>query len=253
MRRTMSSASRSSWAKWSVTPENSGVQVSAAEVLCGHHFAGRGLHQRRAAEKYRALVAHDHGLVAHPPHVRPRPRCTSRAQGRDLRYAVGAEIGLVVEDATEVLTIREHLVLPRQKRTAGVHQVNARQLVLAGDLLGTQVFLDRDRVVGTAFDGGVVDHDHAFAPRDAADAGDQTRAWALVVIHPVGGERRQLQKRAARVEQPVHAVAWRRLSPADVAFAGPLRTAPSGRGQLPAQLLHQREVFVAVGCRRCHL
>ena len=228
------------------------MQVAAAEILRGHHFAGRGLHQRRAAEEDRALVAHDHGLVAHRRHIRPA-RGARAEHGRDLRYAVGAEIGLVVEDATEVLTIREHLVLPRQKRTAGVHQVDARQPVLAGDLLGAQVFLDRDRVVGTAFDGGVVGHDHAFAARDAADAGDQTRARALVVIHPVGGQRRQLQKRAARVQQPVHAVARQQLAPADMPLAGPLRTAQRGRGQLPAQLLHQREVFVAVGSRRCHL
>ena len=202
------------------------MQVAAAEILRGHHFAGRGLHQRRAAEEDRALVAHDHRLVAHRRHIRPA-RGARAQHGRDLRYAVGAEIGLVVEDATEVLTIREHLVLPRQKRTAGVHQVDARQPVLTGDLLGAQVFLDRDRVVGTAFDGRVVGHDHAFAARHPADAGDQTRAGALVVIHPVGGQRRQLQKRAARVQQPVHPVARQQLAPADMALAGPLADRPA--------------------------
>ena len=46
------------------------VQLAAAEVLGGHDLAGRGLHQRRAAEEDRALVAHDHRLVAHRRHVR---------------------------------------------------------------------------------------------------------------------------------------------------------------------------------------
>ena len=42
----------------------------------------------------------------------------------------------------------------------------------SGDLLGPQVLLHRDRVVGAAFDGGVVGDDHALAPGDPADAGD---------------------------------------------------------------------------------
>ena len=46
-----------------------GVDVAAAELLRGHLLAGRRLHQRRAAEEDRALVADDHGLVAHRRHV----------------------------------------------------------------------------------------------------------------------------------------------------------------------------------------
>ncbi len=120
---------------------------------------------------------------------------------------VGGQVGLVVEDAAEVLAVGEHLVLARQERAAGVDQIDARQPVLPRDLLGTQVLLDGDRVVGAALDRGVVGDDHAFAPGDPADAGDHARAGALVVVHAVGGQRRQFQKRAARVEQPVHAVA----------------------------------------------
>jgi hypothetical protein len=41
------------------------VHVAAAELLRGDLLAGRGLHERRAAEEDRALLAHDHGLVAH--------------------------------------------------------------------------------------------------------------------------------------------------------------------------------------------
>ena len=41
------------------------MQVTAAELLGGHHFAGRGLHERRSAEEDRPLIADDHRLVAH--------------------------------------------------------------------------------------------------------------------------------------------------------------------------------------------
>jgi hypothetical protein len=39
---------------------DAGVHVGAAELLDGHHLAGRGLDQRRAAEEDRAGAAHDH-------------------------------------------------------------------------------------------------------------------------------------------------------------------------------------------------
>ena len=104
------------------------------------------------------------------------------------------------------------------------------------DLLRAQVLLDRDRVVGAALHRRVVGDDHALAARDPADAGDHARAGALVVVHAVGGQRGQLQERAARVEQPVDAVARQQLAAADVALAGALRAAERGGGQLGAQL-----------------
>ena len=39
------------------------MHVAAAEILGRHHFAGGGLHQRRAAQEDGALVLDDHGLV----------------------------------------------------------------------------------------------------------------------------------------------------------------------------------------------
>ena len=162
------------------------------------------------------------------------------------------QVGLVVEDATEVLAVGEHLVLPRQERAARVDQVDARQPVLPGDLLGAQVLLDGHRVVRAALDRRVVGDDHAFAARDAADAGDHARAGAFVVVHPVGGERRQFQERTAWVEQPVDAVARKQLAAADVAFACASAAAERRGGQLGAQLAHQLEVRLAMWNPRCH-
>ena len=88
------------------------------------------------------------------------------------------QVRLVVEDAAEVLAVGEHLVLQRQERAAGVDEVDAGQPVLQRDLLRAQVLLHRDRVVGAALDGGVVGDDHALAPADPADAGDDAGARA---------------------------------------------------------------------------
>ena len=51
-----------------------------------------------------------------------------------------------------------------------------------GDLLGAQVLLDGERVVGAALDGGVVGDDHALLPGDHADAGDDARARGVVLV-----------------------------------------------------------------------
>ena len=221
------------------------MQFSATEILGRDDLAGGGLHQRRSAEKDRALVAHDHGFIAHRRDVRAAGCARPQHRG-DLRDALRAEIGLVVEDPAEMLAVREHLVLARQEGTAGVDQINAGQSILRRDLLCAQVLLDRDRVVGTTFDRRVVGHDHAFAAGDPADSGDDAGAGALVVVHPVGGQRREFEQRAAGIEQPVDAVAWQQLAAIDVTGARAFRTTQRRRRELAAQLLDKRGVRVAV-------
>jgi len=64
---------------------------------------------------------------------------------------------------------------------------------------------------------------------DQADAGDDPGAGAGVVVHAVGGERRDLEERAALVEQLVDALAREQLAATDVALPGFLRAAEGGR------------------------
>ena len=45
------------------------MHLGATEIFRRDDFPGRGLHQRRAAEKYCALIAHDDGLIRHRRHV----------------------------------------------------------------------------------------------------------------------------------------------------------------------------------------
>ena len=87
-----------------------GVHVAAAQFLGTYDFTRGGFDQRRAGEKYRPLVFDDYGLVAHRRHVGATGRAGAHHAG-DLRYALGRHIGLVVEDAAEVIAVRKDIVL----------------------------------------------------------------------------------------------------------------------------------------------
>ena len=138
------------------------VHVGAAQLFGGHFFAGGGLHERRAAEKDRARAFDDDRLVGHRGHVGAAGRAGAHDDG-DLRNALGRHPRLIEEDAAEMLAIGEDLGLQRQKRAAGIDEIHAGQPVLERDLLRAHVLLDRDGVVGAAFDGRVVGDDHHFA------------------------------------------------------------------------------------------
>ena len=222
------------------------VHLGAAEVLGRDHLAGGGLHQRRAAEEDGALPFDDDALVAHRRHIGAAGGAGAHHHG-DLRNAERGQRRLVVEDAAEVLAVREHLGLVRQVGAAGIDQVDARQPVLARDLLGAQVLLHRHRIVGAALDGGVVADDHAFAAFDAADAGDQAGAVDGVVVHAAGGKRRQFQERAAGIDQAHHAFAWKKFSARPMAFADALGPARGGLGAPRLQLFGQRAHARGVG------
>ena len=204
------------------------VHVAAAEFLGRDDLADRGLHQRRAAQEDGALVADDHGLVAHRGDVGAAGGAGAH-HGGDLRDLGRGHLGLVEEDPAEVLLVREDLVLLGQEGPAGVHEVDAGQPVLQRDFLGPEVLLDRHRVVGAALDGGVVGDDQHLAAVDQADPGDDPGAGRIVVVHAVGGQRRDLQERAAVIEQLVDAFPRQELAAGHVAFPGLFRPAQGGR------------------------
>ena len=135
-----------------------GVDVGAAELLGGHVLSRRGLHERRAADEDRPGSANDHGLVRHRRHVRAAGGAGAHDR-RDLRDPERREARLVEEDAPEVVAIGEDLGLERQEGAARVDEVEAREAVLARDLLRAQVLLHRQRVVGAALDRRVVRDD----------------------------------------------------------------------------------------------
>jgi hypothetical protein len=92
-------------------------------------------------------------------------------------------------------------------------------MVLQRDLLCAQVLLHRERVVGTALHRRVVRDDHARGAAHTADARDDPRPGRLVVVHPVGSERTNLQKRRPRIQQDLNALTGEQFSSSEVAIA----------------------------------
>ena len=214
------------------------MNVGAAQILGAHHLADRGLHQRRAGQEDRALLAHDDGLVAHRRHVGAAGGARAHDDG-DLRDALRRHVGLVVEDAAEVGLVGEHLRPLRQVGAAGIDQVEAGQTVLHRHFLGAQMLLHRHRVVGAALHRGVVADDHAFDAADPADAGDHARARRLVVVHVERRQRRQFEEGRAGIEQRAHPLARQQLAARDMALAGLLAAAQADLLGAAAQILDQ--------------
>ena len=215
------------------------MHVRAAQLLGGHDLAGRRLHQRRSAEEDRALVAHDDRLVRHRRHIGPARRARAHHR-RDLRDAGRRHVGLVEEDAPEMLAVGEDVGLIGQVRPARIDQIETRQVVLAGDLLRPQVLLHRDGIIGAALDRRVVADDDAGPPLDPPDPGDDRGGMDVALVHAVGGERRQLQERRAGIEQPPHALARKQLAAIGVALARALVPALRRRRQPHAQFAGQQ-------------
>src|SRR5690554_4487991 len=181
------------------------VYVGATKVFGADYFTGGGFYQRRAGQEDGALITDDDGFVGHGRNVGANGG-TQAHNDSDLRDVVGRHAGLVKEDAAEVVAIREYFVLSWQVGTAGVDQVDARQAVLQGDFLGSQVFLDGQRVVAAAFYGGVVGDDHAFGAGDAAHAGDHACCGDFFIVDVVGGKLADFQERGAVVQEAVDAL-----------------------------------------------
>ena len=217
------------------------VDVGAAQLLGRDHLAGRGLHQRRAGEEDGALVADDDALVAHRRHVGAAGGAASHHH-RDLGDALRRQVGLVVEDAAEVVAAGEDLVLVGQVGAAGIDQVDAGQAVLLRDLLRAEVLLHRQGEVGAALHRRVVGDDHALAPGDAADAGDDPGRGHLAAIHAVRRELADLQEGRHGVDQRADAVARQQLAAREVPVAR----------RLPAALAHALGGFPEVRHQFAH-
>ena len=132
-----------------------------------------------------------------------------------------------------------------QKRPAGVDEVDARQLVLLGDLLGAQVLLHGEREVRAALDGGVVRDDDAAAALDHPDPGHDPGRRRLAVVDLPGGERVQLEECRARVDEQVDALPRGELAARAMALGRPLTAAGGDERGALAQLREQPSMWAA--------
>ena len=194
---------------------HAGVDVGAAQLLGRHDLAGRGLHERRTAQKDRSLLLDDDRLVRHRGHVGAARGARAHDDG-DLRNAFRGHRRLVVEDPAEVVAIRKHVDLVREVRPARVDQIDARQAVLAGDLLRAEMLLDGERVIRAALDRRVVADDDALAARHATDAGDDAGGGDRPVVHSVCRQLRELEEGRAGIEERADALARQQLAAGDV-------------------------------------
>ena len=113
-------------------------------------------------------------------------------------------------------------------------------MVFRGNLLRPHMLLHGDRIVRTALHGGVVADNHAFLSGYAANAGDHTSAWCIVVIHAERCQLRQFQKRRARVEQLSDAVTRQQLAASHMLVARRLAAAQRKFPDFGAQVGDQR-------------
>jgi hypothetical protein len=137
----------------------------------------------------------------------------------------GAHVGLVEEDPAEMIPVGKHLVLVGQVGAARIHQIDAGQIVLERDLLGAEMLLHRQRVIGPALHRGVVAHHHHVAAPDPADPRDHARAGNVSTVKIMGGEPPDLEKRRIRIEQCRHPVARQQLAAPDMTLPRGLRSA----------------------------
>ena len=224
------------------------VQIAAAQILGADFFARRGLHQRRAGEEDRALIADDHALVGHGGHIGPARRAAAHHAG-NLRDLLGAHVRLIEEDAPEMVAVGEDLILMRQVRAAAVDQIDARQAVCLGNFLRAQMLLDGHRVVGAALHRRIVADDHALPARNAANAGDQPRAGDFAVVQVVRRKLADFEKGRAGIEQPLHPLARQQLAARRMPLARLLIPAKRGFGNLGPECVLQRAVMRGVGAR----
>ena len=92
----------------------------------------------------------------------------------DLGDASCRHLCLVVENSSEIIAIRKHFILHGQECATGVDQVNTRQSVLQRDFLCPQMFLNGERIIGTAFDRRIVGNDDTINITDLSDARDDS-------------------------------------------------------------------------------
>ena len=105
------------------------------------------------------------------------------------------QIGLVEEDATKVVLVRKHLVLVGQIGAAGIYEVDTGKVVLAGNVLGTQVLFHGHWVVGATLYRSVVRNDDALDTVDPTNTGDDAcSGHIVVVVHAVCSELGKFQK-----------------------------------------------------------
>ena len=187
------------------------VHVGATQSLAVDDLVDRSFDDGRSTEMDAPGAANHHDLVGQGRNVGATCRAAAEHR-RNLRNAGSRHAALVVKRPAKVIAIRKHAILLGKERAATVDQINAGKPVLLSDLLRPQMFSNGFGEERATFDGGVVCDNHARRVVHEADAGDDTCRRQFAIIKTIGGERREFEKRARRIQQKIDPVANRNLS-----------------------------------------
>ena len=88
-----------------------------------------------------------------------------------------------------MVPVWENLILIGQICPTAIDQGDHRQMALLRNFLGPEMLFHRHRIIGAAFDRGVIADHHDLATVDCADTGDEPSAGCRAVIHAMGGGR----------------------------------------------------------------
>ncbi len=150
-----------------------GMHFRTAQFFGGTFLPDGSLHQRGTGKEQTGSFRHQN-VIAHYRQIRAAGHAHPHNRG-DLRDAHRAHDRVVAEHAAEIVGVREHVLLQRQKHSSGIDQVNRRNAIIDGDVLRANHFLGGHREKRAGFHGGVVGNDHEQAPGHATKTGDGSR------------------------------------------------------------------------------
>src|SRR5215472_5168880 len=190
------------------------MHIGTTQVFCTNLFSRRGLNQWRTGQENSAIATHNHTFVTHSRNIGTSCGTGTHDDG-DLRYALAGHTRLVVEDASKVLAVRKDFGLQGEKCSTGINQVDTGQVVLFGDLLGSQMLFNSHRIVSAAFDGCIISNNDAFLALDEPDPCYDASRWCLVIVHIPRCQWAEFQEGSIRITEQLDAFACQQL----IAFA----------------------------------
>ncbi len=218
------------------------VHFGPTQGFVVHHFIGGHFHQGRSGQEDLGLILDEDGVIAHAGHIGPAGCAVAKDHGDGGHTGLGAA-GDLAEAGPAVV---EDALLLGQVGTGRLHQVDAGQLILEGDLAQAETLLQGGVIYRSALVGTHIADAHAQATAHQPDAahGGAARPEALAA-QP--GQGQQFQKGAVAIQQQLQSLAGQHFAlaprPVDVLVLA-LKAALFQSGfQLLHQGRHARQVF----------
>ena len=111
-----------------------------------------------------------------------------------------------------MIAIRKHFILVGKIGAAGIHKIDAWQMICLGNFLCTQMLFHGEWVICPALDRGIIGDDHHVTVLDPAYTGDNTGTRCCTVVHGMSSRRAYFEKRRTGIQQPGNALARQDLA-----------------------------------------